>query len=203
MPPELSITFSRGQEKTSDSAQATVPVVASDSPIFVHGEGHFGATQPSPSASTFSSPQPSLASPTLADVTKPTIPTGVTFPPRLKLAVAGSTPKLKTRQLWEGTVTEVKDNGFVAVLSDKTNVSNPEEQGTFEFDKTEISAEDFALIKPGSSFYWIIGSIQTPANQVINASIVQFRRVPTWSERSLRRADERARLLRELFREEA
>ena len=198
MPLEWSSTFSAGQQP-SDAVQATVPVVAPDSPILVHAEPGLGATQPQ-FASTFSPPQNSTDV-TLTDVPNPSIPSGVTFRPRLKLAVPGQAPRLKTRQLWEGVVTEVKEGGFVAVLSDKTNRKNPDEQATFEFDNTEISPEDVKLIKPGSSFYWVIGSVSTPANQVINASMVQFRRVPAWTQKGLQRADEQARRLKQLFQE--
>src|SRR6267142_4220687 len=100
MPQELSTTFSPGQERPSDRGQSTTPIVAADNPILVHSERQPGATQPSPFASTFSSPQPSIESATLTDVINPTIPTSVALRPRLKLAVAGRAPKLKTRQLW-------------------------------------------------------------------------------------------------------
>jgi hypothetical protein len=113
------------------------------------------------------------------------IPSGASIRPSLKLPTPGRSPKLQTRQLWEGTVTEVRDGGFVAILNDKTDPANPDEQGEFEFESTEISAEDRLLICPGSSFYWIIGTQQTHGGQVMNVSMVQFRRLPLWTQRTL------------------
>jgi hypothetical protein len=82
------------------------------------------------------------------------------------------------RQLWEGTVTEIMPEGFVAVLSDRTNTGNPDERATFDFDNTEISPEDLKLVALGSSFYWVIGIEHTIGGQVKNISMIQFRRVP-------------------------
>jgi hypothetical protein len=201
MPQELSVTFSRGQEQPSDGAQATTPVVASDGPILVHAEGPLGASQGSPFTSTFSLSQASLEVATLTDIVNPTIPTGVRFRPSLRLGMPGRAARLKTRQLWEGTITEVRKDGFAAVLSDKTNPKNPDEQANFDFDNTEISPEDVKFINPGSSFYWVIGNEQTIAGQVKNVSMLQFRRVPAWTQRTLERATDRARLLRKSLQE--
>jgi hypothetical protein len=121
----------------------------------------------------------------------------------LRHSIAGRVPRLKTRQLWEGTVTKIGEEGFAAILNAKTNPRNPDEQVMFEFDRTEISPEDLPLISPGSSFYWIIGNEQTAGGQVKNVSMLQFRRVPAWSERSLARVADRARQVKALFRNEA
>jgi hypothetical protein len=167
----------------------------------VREEHVIGATQPSTTDSTFSIAQNALGTSALPDVASPMIPSGATLRPRLKLGV-GHAPSLKTRQLWEGTVTDVGKGGFIAVLSDRTDRNNPDEQATFEFDKTEISPDDELLLKPGASFYWIIGNEQTVAGQVKNVSMIQFRRVPAWTDHALEIAAKRARLLRESFQEE-
>src|ERR1700690_656553 len=39
----------------------------------------------------------------------------------------GHGPTLQIRQLWECTVTELRGDGFVAILSDKTKLDSPEE----------------------------------------------------------------------------
>lgn len=123
--------------------------------------------------------------------------------PQIKLAVPGRSPRLKTRQLWEGTVTEVRSNGFVAVLQDRTNPKNPDEQVALEFDTTEVSPEDLALVKPGFSFYWIIGNELTAARQSKNVSMLQFRRVPAWTEEALAQAKSNAARLKQIFGKEA
>jgi hypothetical protein len=106
---------------------------------------------------------------------------------------------LQTRQLWEGTVTEVLSKGFVAVLADKTNPTNPDEYATFDFENVEISKDDLTLLGPGATFYWIIGREKTSGGTVKNVSIVQFRRVPAWTRSALSAAVERAKSIRALF----
>jgi hypothetical protein len=91
----------------------------------------------------------------------------------------------------------------VAILSDKTNPGNPDERGSFDFEYTEISPDDLRLINPGSTFYWVIGNERTVAGQVKNVSMLQFRRVPAWTQSRLDRAADSARRLRESFREKA
>jgi hypothetical protein len=177
-------------------------MVGPDGPIYeFDAKPRFGASQISPSEWTFSSSQVSLETDSLSSTRNPAIPTSATVRPRLKLAVPGRDPKLKTRQLWEGTVTEICNGGFMAVLRDRTNPENPDEQGAFEFDNIEISPADCALISPGSTFYWVIGSESTIGGQVKNVSMVQFRRVPSWTQRRLDRAADRARDLRATFQE--
>ena len=105
----------------------------------------------------------------------------------------GDLPTLRTLQLWEGTVTGLRENGFIAVLSDKTNPDNPDERGEFSFDRIEISEEDQQLVTPGASFYWIIGTQVTRGKTVQNVSMVHFRRTPIWTERMLTKSAERVR----------
>jgi hypothetical protein len=199
----VSVTFLLGQERAT-SGQVTTASADEDSPILVSPGEALGADQTSWLRGTFAAPQPSLGSTTLGDPTKRTyIPGGAKLTPRLRVAVPGSAPRLKTRQLWEGTVTELLDNGFVAVLEDKTNLDNPDEQATFAFDNTELSPDDYRLVRPGAAFYWIIGNERTAGGQVKNVSMVQFRRVPAWTERALKRAADRGRQIREFLWEEA
>ncbi len=197
MRPELSITFSPGQEPPSDGNQSTSAAVSADNPIYFGTRPFLGASQVSTSEGTFSPAQASLEPGSLTESRNPRIPSGATVPPRLRLAVSGVAPTLKTRQLWEGTVTEVDEGGFVAVLSDMTNPRNPDEQVSFY--NTEISPDDLRLINPGATFYWVIGNERTVAGQVKNVSMVQFRRVPAWTQRRLERAADRARRLLESF----
>jgi hypothetical protein len=129
----------------------------------------------------------------------PTIPSGAALAPRLNVAVPGKAPKLRTRQLWEGTVIQLRDTGFVAVLTDKTNPSNPDEQAVFDYD--EISSEDRRLIELGASFYWTIGNEITVGGQLKNVSMVQFRRLPLWTQRKLADVRTRARHLEQSVRD--
>ena len=90
----------------------------------------------------------------------------------------------------------------MAILSDKTNPSNPEEQASFDFEDSEISPEDVKLVQPGSSFYWILGSELTVGGEVRNVSVVQFRRVPAWTKQKLAEAEAKAKQLTNLFTQE-
>jgi hypothetical protein len=126
------------------------------------------------------------------------VPISVALPKPRPIISGG--PIFQTRQLWEGTITEVRNHGFVAVLIDKTNPNNPDEQVLF--DDAEVSDEDQQFIKAGSSFYWIIGAERTRAGQLKNVSTVQFRRLPTWTRSALLEGEKRARRVREVFRSE-
>lgn len=121
---------------------------------------------------------------------------GVEKPITLAAALShGST--LQTRQLWDGTVTEIRSDGFIARLVDKTDPMNPDEQVMFEF--AEVQDEERAMIMPGSAFYWTIGSERTPAGQIKNVSMVQFRRIPTWTKTALARSADRAQSVKAAF----
>jgi hypothetical protein len=198
MPPESLNTFLPGQRRPSESV--VVPISSEENkPIFDFvSQPAIGAKQASSSPNATSLEASSLASSQAASLTErlelePPIPTSAVLPPPITWVLPSRAPRLKTRQVWEGTVTEVHDGEFVAVLRDKTEPRNPAEVATFTFDNAEISAEDQNLIFPGSSFYWTIGTQQTPARQVINFSMIQFRRLPAWSQTRLSRAMERAR----------
>jgi len=152
MPQKSLITSLPGQEKAASSGSATTSLAVADSPLFEFpSRPNLGGQQSSQWLGTGAFASPVLSETAIsAEKFNPAIPCGATLRPRLRLAISGRTPVLKTRQLWEGTVTEVRDVGFVAILSDKTNPRNPAEQATFEFDNIEISPEDQKLISPGS-----------------------------------------------------
>ena len=97
------------------------------------------------------------------------------------------------RQVWEGTVVERLENAFVARVVDQTKPTNPEEQVTFSFD--EVSTDDLGLVNEGASFYWRIGTERSPAGQVKNVSLLNFRRLPQWSNASMDRAEQSAKEL--------
>jgi hypothetical protein len=97
------------------------------------------------------------------------------------------------RQVWEGTVVKRLEDSFVARVIDQTKPTNPEEQVTFSFD--EVSADDLGLVTEGASFYWRIGTERSPAGQVKNVSLINFRRLPQWSNASMDRAERNAKEL--------
>ena len=195
MPNKSPITFSLGQPpKTEDTAEPTAGVV----PVYQYAPKLSSfAAQSTDEAGTMSQ-EGSTAQSTNAELRNDIkIPTGGTLRPPITITLGKGVPRLETRQLWEGTVTQVLKDGFVAILKDKTQSKNPDEQVTF--DHSEISGEDRPLIKPGSSFYWTIGSERT-SGQLKNVSIVQFRRLPVWTESALADAESQAQRVREVFR---
>jgi hypothetical protein len=170
------------------------------------GPQPLGASQVSSStASTSENPSSSLgafqsSSLPAMTVTASPVPTGAQLRPNLRSLFRSRGPILQTRQLWEGTVIEVRNGGFVAVVNDKTNPANPEEQVSFDFG--DLSDEDHSLVSLGSPFYWIIGRERTPTGTVKNVSFVQFRRLPSWTPSALSKVSDRARRFKELLRAE-
>lgn len=195
---ESLITFSLGQPKLVDVASNSTEPAAPAGPLYEFGAVPLsGAEQVSLDSVAASSSISLNGALSTRDAVK--IPSGADFAPRLKLGSRGRASILKTRQLWEGTVTEVRKTGFVAVLRDKTNPSYPDEQAVF--DNSEISTEDLPLVTPGSSFYWVIGNEISYGGQLKNVSLVQFRRMPVWPHNTLERARLRAHQLKASLQE--
>jgi len=189
-----STTSSNGQSKSNKAAANSTISGNLEKPIYDFGQFlAVGAGQiVPPSASISPSPFPSGPAPV-----NPEIPRGAILPSTFEPTLSGRGTTLTTRQLWEGTVTEIRDGEFVATLSDRSNPASPDEQAVF--DGSEISPEDQKLISPGSSFYWIIGNEVTAGGQLKNVSIVQFRRLPIWTNRALAKAADRANRVSKLF----
>jgi hypothetical protein len=196
-------TFSRGQNDQSNNTPNTVATTSSEIPIFEFTTTrHLGANQagPYPGPSTFTSPNSSGPA-TFSESVSPDIPRGVSLVPTFRPIPSGPSATLRTRQLWEGTVTELRDDGsFVAVLADKTDPNNPDELAAFS--SAEISQDELKQINVGSSFYWILGSERTPGGMIKNVSMVQFRCVPVWTQSKLKRAADLAVSARKAIREE-
>jgi hypothetical protein len=194
MPNRSPITFSLGQQRKPDDTAEPVGSI----PVYEYsGKPPSIATQPTDVAGTMSPEGPAIQRTNAGFMTDIRIPTGAILRPPISLRLGKGIPRLETRQLWEGTVTQVLKQSFVAILKDKTQNKNPEEQVTFDY--SEISDEDRELIKPGSSFYWTIGS-ERISGQLKNVSIVQFRRLPVWTRSALANAESRAQKVREVFR---
>jgi hypothetical protein len=114
-----------------------------------------------------------------------TIPRSVKVEPDVP-EVSHKGASLQIRQLWEGTVTEVRGQAFVAILNDKTQPNSPDEQ--VEFERFELREEDRSLVEPGAVFYWMIGTERTSSGQVRNISTIELSRLPLWTRSSLRTA---------------
>ena len=100
-------------------------------------------------------------------------------------------------QKWEGTVQQVADDYFEALLVDQTDKKNQDEVAEFMLD--EVSDADLDLVKPGSIFYWNIGYEISPAGQRKRASIIRFRRLPKWSAHEIEMAKNDAKRTRDIL----
>lgn len=63
---------------------------------------------------------------------------------------------IKPIQAWEGVVTEINDDEFIATLYDRTNPGNQEEQAEFTFDDLSWH-EDKELVVLGAIFDVSVG----------------------------------------------
>lgn len=99
-------------------------------------------------------------------------------------------------QEWEGTVLEVREDLFLARLTDLTEATADTEA---EFSTEEVSPSDRDLLVPGAIFYWRIGYTDKAGGQRERSSIIRFRRMPRWKEEDLKAAEEEASRLRDLF----
>jgi hypothetical protein len=194
-PKESFDTFSRGQNEPSKNIVSTTAAASSGHPVFEYAStSALGAYQPtSQQGSTAAPPLDSakLSTSTETENFRPEIPRGVAIPPKFKPIRPGRNASLLTRQLWEGTVTELRDDGsFLAVLADKTEPGNSDEIAAFS--PEDVTDDEVKLVKVGSPFYWIIGSERTPTGVIKNVSMVRFRRMPTWTQGKLKRAAELA-----------
>jgi hypothetical protein len=92
-------------------------------------------------------------------------------------------------QAWEGVVTRVMGNAFLARLIDLTQTGADEEA---EFSIDDISEEDKALITPGAIFYWDIGYHTSYSGQRTRESMIRFRRLPAWTQKEIDAAQREA-----------
>jgi hypothetical protein len=113
------------------------------------------------------------------------------FPiPRQQLVDPKSMPTFSPLQEWEGYVTEICDETFIAHLVDLTaRKTRAEEQIEIELD--EISDDDRELLRPGAIFRWSIG-YQKHHGTKKKVSQIVFRRLPAWIRSELEAAKNEA-----------
>lgn len=92
-------------------------------------------------------------------------------------------------QRWEGVVTMIEDETFVARLTDLTSEGVDEE---VELPLSDIPHDDEDLLEEGAVFYWAIGYRDEASGQRQRVSALRFRRLPVWSASELRAARDRA-----------
>ncbi len=100
-------------------------------------------------------------------------------------------------QSWEGYILEIRENSFVARISDLTSKKNPDEE--VEIERDDIPESDLHLLAEGAIFYWYIGYLDQKSGTRLRASIIRLRRVPVWNRKEWRQAQIEADKLIKMF----
>ena len=120
------------------------------------------------------------------------------IPSRIKIETPGvfqDIPKSKkikevfnVLQFWEGWVTNVKNESFIATIKDNTNLTHPLEEVDILIN--EVPEPDRDLIEEGAVFYWHIGyrdNLKTGNRERVSS--IRFRRMPRWSKKDFNKAE--------------
>jgi hypothetical protein len=99
-------------------------------------------------------------------------------------------PREVLLQEWEGQVQEVGEYVFSARLVDLTGDSKEETEET-DLPIQDLGEADRSLLIPGATFRWIIGYRWTNGDKERFSRVV-IRRLPIWTEREIRSADQEA-----------
>ncbi len=110
----------------------------------------------------------------------------------------GPRQRFATLEQYEGTVTSVEGEEFVARLRN-TLEEEPPQQATFPLNLVSVCDRD--LVAEGAVFYWSVGYRIEPHGQRSLSSHVVFRRLPAWSKRDIAKLEERSAALDEFFGE--
>lgn len=94
-------------------------------------------------------------------------------------------------QKWEGVVIECDSESFTAHLLD-SNGKLPPHDATFS--RSELPANEQSLVEPGAPFVWTLGYRQIGSTRE-RASVIYFRRLPTWTQKEIVQAEENGRNL--------
>ena len=94
------------------------------------------------------------------------------------------------RQLWSGVVISVDDQEFSVILEDFTNRENPDESTILSRDEVDDKEQD--LVVAGAQFYWSIGYREGANYSKERISIISFRRLPKWTSREIKNAEQLA-----------
>jgi hypothetical protein len=100
-------------------------------------------------------------------------------------------------QKWEGTVSTVGGDEFVAVIRDLTDRSRPDEEAAFPIE--EVPEADRNLMAPGAVFYWNVGYELTAFGQRKRVSAIRFRRLPAWTRSEIESVQRRANEFKAVF----
>lgn len=98
---------------------------------------------------------------------------------------------------WSGVVISVNGQELAVRMEDLINRDNPDEYIVLSRD--EIDDKDQCLVKPGALFYWNIGYRQGVKCPKERFSIIRFRRLPKWTVKEIKDADNLAKEYADFF----
>lgn len=99
-----------------------------------------------------------------------------------------------SKQKYEGIVLSVNDETFIARLRNLTE-KLPDEEAEFSIE--DLSPDDLPLLSEGAMFYWNIGYRDMVGGQRIACHMINFRRLPRWTDQDLAAAEKQSRSLYE------
>jgi hypothetical protein len=110
--------------------------------------------------------------------------------PTITITPTVTRPTLVALQEWEGIVAELGVKEFTARLSDLTDRTRKGEEEA-HFPLREVSEDDLELLRVGAVFRWTIGFQKLGATKQRISQVV-FRRLPQWTIKDIREADQLA-----------
>jgi hypothetical protein len=93
------------------------------------------------------------------------------------------TLRVQALQRWTGRVEKVMKDRFVAIVSDVTTPSNPDEE--VELDIEDVPSSDRALVTKGAVFYWAVVYRDSKAGQRWKSESIRFARHPKLSQQDV------------------
>lgn len=109
----------------------------------------------------------------------------------------GLSGSFKLLQKWSGYAVSVSDDEFVAVIKDKTNPENPDEEVVLPVD--ELSPSDQRALVPGSEFFWSIGYETNASGSRFRKSEIRLRRLAPFRAEEIEYASQKAKEMESLF----
>jgi hypothetical protein len=114
----------------------------------------------------------------------------MTIPERPSKVIRRDGRRFEVLQQWEGIVTDLEGDVFVAILRDLTDRTSDDEIA--EIFLAEVPDADHPILKEGSAFYWIIGFEYKRGGQKSRVSEIRVRRTPEWTIQKIERVKKRA-----------
>ncbi|MGX1202250.1 hypothetical protein [Marinobacter sp. MBR-105] len=109
-------------------------------------------------------------------------------------ALAG---KFELLQKWAGHVIAIEDDEFTAVIKDKTNPDNPDEEVVIALD--ELSPSDQRALTVGSEIFWTIGYETNRSGSKSRKSEIRLRRLAPFCQEEFDLAKEKTLEMKNLF----